>query len=84
MSLAKARTAANGELRKIDGGLDPQVVRTEAKRAAQRAKADSIEALCETFIEEYARPRKRTWRARPDAPQEGRVATLARALGVVD
>jgi integrase len=63
MSLAKARAVANVELRKIDGGLDPQAERTAAPRAAARAKVDSIEALCDRFITEYARPRKRTWRA---------------------
>src|SRR5262245_43679381 len=56
MTLAKAREAANVELRKIDGGIDPQAERTKAVREAVRAKADSIEALCETFIEEYAKP----------------------------
>src|SRR5262245_32976021 len=50
VSLAKARAAANVELRKIDGGVDPQAARTEAKLAAERAKADSIEVLCEKFI----------------------------------
>ena len=63
MTLSKARVAANRELRKVDGGIDPQEERQNVKRAAERAKADSIETLCETFIEEYAKPRKRTWRA---------------------
>jgi integrase len=63
VTLAKARGAANVELRKVDGGIDPQAERLEAKRAAERAKADSVEALCQRFIDEYARPRKRTWRA---------------------
>ena len=62
LTLANARTTANVELRKIDGGVDPQVERTKAKQAAERAKTDSIVTLCENFITEYARPKKRTWR----------------------
>lgn len=69
MSLAAARQAANRALRKVDGGTDPQAERqaakeaaAEKKRAAERAKRDSIEALCDAFIERHAKPKKRTWR----------------------
>jgi integrase len=63
MTLAKAREAANKELRKVDGGIDPQAERTKAVREAARDKADSVEVLCDTYITEYAKPRKRSWRA---------------------
>jgi integrase len=63
LTLAKARQRANVELRKVDAGIDPQAERQAATREAERAKADSIEKLAERFIEEYARPRKRSWRA---------------------
>lgn len=61
LSLAKARKAAQGELRKVDGGLDPQVQRRAAKAAAEAAKQDSIDALITRYIKEWAKPRKRTW-----------------------
>ncbi|HTM30481.1 MAG TPA: integrase arm-type DNA-binding domain-containing protein, partial [Vicinamibacterales bacterium] len=69
IGLAEARTRANKELRKVDGGTDPQAERLEAKRAAaeakraeERAKRDNIDALCEAYIERHAKVRKRTWR----------------------
>lgn len=62
MTLAKAREAANLELRKVDTGTDPQAERQAVREAAERAKQDSIEALCEAYIEQWAKPRKRTWR----------------------
>ena len=45
LSLAKARIQANAELRKVDGGVDPQAERQEAKRAAEKAKRDNIDTL---------------------------------------
>ena len=62
LSLAKARTQANAELRKVDGGIDPQAERQDAKRAAEQAKRDNIDTLCENYIERHAKPKKRTWR----------------------
>ena len=62
LSLADARELASKELRKIDGGIDPQQERQAARAATEQAKADSIEALCAAFIERHAKPRKRTWR----------------------
>jgi integrase len=69
MGLHAARKAANEALRKVDGGADPRAeleaakeAAAEKKRAAERAKRDSIEALCEAFIERHAKVRKRTWR----------------------
>ena len=62
MSLTTARTRANRELRKVDGGLDPQAERHAERRAVEQAKRDSIEALCAAYIERHARPTKRSWR----------------------
>jgi integrase len=69
MGLASARTAANRELRKVDGGVDPQSEREAAARAVEaamqaeeRAKRDSIEALAYDYIEHYAKPHKKSWR----------------------
>lgn len=69
VSLAKAREFANRELRKVDAGVDPQAERqdakraaADAKRAAAQAKANSIEALCDAYIERHAKRKKRTWR----------------------
>jgi integrase len=62
LTLAGARDLANKELRKVDGGIDPQAEREAAKRAAEQAKQDSIEALCENYIERHAKPKKRSWR----------------------
>jgi integrase len=62
VSLAKARTAANVELRKVDGGIDPQGERQAAKRAIEMAQKDTIEALSEAYIERHAKPHKKSWR----------------------
>ncbi len=62
VGLAAARKRANAELRKVDAGIDPQAERQEAQRAVERAKANSIEALCEAYLERHAKVKKRTWR----------------------
>jgi integrase len=62
LTLAKARTQANQELRRVDVGVDPQAEREAAKRAAEQAKRDSIEVLCQSYIEHHAKVKKRTWR----------------------
>jgi integrase len=61
-SLAKAREQANKELRKVDGGIDPQAEREKVRRAIEQAKADSIDVLCDNYIERHAKVKKRTWR----------------------
>lgn len=63
LSLSKARVAANDELRRIAAGADPQAARQADKAEAKRHAADSIEALCEAFIERHAKVKKRSWRA---------------------
>lgn len=62
LTLAKARKRANAELRKVDAGIDPQAERQQERRAVEQAKKDSIEALCENYIERHAKVKKRTWR----------------------
>jgi integrase len=69
MGLADARKQANRELRKVDGGIDPQAERQAArvaleleKRARELAKRDTIQALCDGYIERHAKVKKRTWR----------------------
>lgn len=62
LSLANARTDANKELRKVDGGVDPQAERQEAKRALEQARRDTIEALADSYIERHAKPHKKSWR----------------------
>lgn len=62
VSLAGARDRANKELRKVDGGIDPQAERQAERRAIEQAKLDSIEALCASYIERHAKAKKRTWR----------------------
>jgi integrase len=62
VGLAKARIDANRELRKVDGGIDPQAEREATRRAIERAKQDSIEALAESYIERHAKPHKKSWR----------------------
>ncbi|MGE0450209.1 MAG: tyrosine-type recombinase/integrase [Vicinamibacterales bacterium] len=63
LTLSKAREQANRELRKVDGGTDPQAVRQAQREAAKRAKQDSIDALADDYITRHAKPTKRTWRA---------------------
>jgi integrase len=63
LGLAKARSRATAELRKVDGGMDPQAERQAQRQAIERAKQDSIEALCDDYITRHAKPKKRTWRA---------------------
>ncbi len=62
LSLTAARTAANAELRKVDGGVDPQAARLAVRQAVAQAKRDSLEALCTAYIERHAKPKKRSWR----------------------
>lgn len=65
MGLSDARTAANRELRKVDGGIDPQAERLAAKRAveqAERERANTIEALTDEYLTRHAKVHKKSWR----------------------
>jgi integrase len=55
--LADARTAAREALRAASKGRDP------AQERDERRRADTVRALSERYIREYAKPRKRTWKA---------------------
>jgi integrase len=55
--LADARAAAKDALRSASKGRDP------AQERDERRRADTVRALSERYIKEYAKPRKRTWRA---------------------
>ena len=62
LTLSAVRERATRELRKVDLKIDPQAERQEAKRAAEDARANSIEALCDAYLTRHAKPKKRTWR----------------------
>jgi integrase len=55
LSLAKAREQAQGELRKSTIGRDPATERHEAK-------AHTVGALCDLYLEQHAKRKKRSWR----------------------
>jgi integrase len=57
MSLAAARDAARVAVGKAESGLDPA---TEKRQRA--AKADTVSDLAGAYIEQYAKPRKRSWK----------------------
>lgn len=53
-TLAEARAKAMAALRQVDDGIDPQ---------SRRRQPDlHVEAICRSFIEQYAKPRNRNWR----------------------
>jgi integrase len=56
IGLADARTKARNAIRKVPDGIDP------ALKKKERREAGSFGELAEWYIEEYAKPRKRTWR----------------------
>ncbi|MDE1917953.1 MAG: tyrosine-type recombinase/integrase [Sphingomonadales bacterium] len=54
LTLSEARDRANEALRLVDDGVNP---------LHRRRQADMrVEAICEDFINQYARPRNRSWR----------------------
>ncbi|MGH9160325.1 MAG: tyrosine-type recombinase/integrase [Vicinamibacteraceae bacterium] len=63
LSLADARELAWSEKKRIQrDGVDPVAEKRAACAAAERARAETIDALIDIYIERYAKPRKRTWR----------------------
>ncbi|WP_156254729.1 tyrosine-type recombinase/integrase [Sandarakinorhabdus oryzae] len=54
ISLAEARAKALEALRLVDEGTDPA--------ARRRQPGMSVEAICNDFIRQYARPRNRSWK----------------------
>lgn len=57
VSLANARKMATNELAKIFGGADPAV-----ERRTQRRDLLTVNDLCDIYLEEYAKRRKKTWK----------------------
>jgi integrase len=55
-TLAKARKTARNTLTAIDAGADP----AGARQAARQKPVDTIEALVATYLEKYAKPRKKS------------------------
>jgi integrase len=54
LSLSQAREKAIEALRLVDGGTDPA--------ARRRQLGMRVEAICDDFIRQYARPRNRSWK----------------------
>ena len=54
LSLAQARDKAIAALRLVDDGIDPA--------ARRRQLGTRVDAICEDFIRQYARPRNRSWK----------------------
>ena len=54
LTLAQARDKAIEALRLVDDGIDPA--------ARRRQLGMNVEAICEDFIRQYARPRNRSWK----------------------
>ncbi len=57
VSLANARKMATNELSKIFGGADPA-----DDRRNQRRDSLTINELCDVYLEDYAKRRKKTWK----------------------
>ena len=70
VSLAKARKVARNLLLKMSTGIDPRIEERAARLMAQEARAQAerdanrltFGRLAEHYIEEHARPHKRTWK----------------------
>src|SRR5690348_702875 len=56
-NLAEARDEARDALRKAEKGLDPA---TEKKKLT--ARAETVAELAKLYVEQYARPKKRSWK----------------------
>jgi integrase len=56
-ALADARDQACEALRKAEKGLDPA-----AEKKKLTARADSVEELAALYVEQYAKPKKRSWK----------------------
>jgi hypothetical protein len=58
--LARARELARDLRQQIDTGRDPRAEQEEARE--RQAQARTFGALASRYIEEYAKPRKKSWR----------------------
>jgi hypothetical protein len=62
LTLAQARAKARGILRLARAGKDPIRIESEAKAKQARFEADTFAAIRARFVEEYCKPRLRSWR----------------------
>jgi integrase len=62
ISLALAREKAAEQRKKIGDDKDPRSEQRRERRAAARAEDLSFEALCDAYMEEYAKPNKSSWK----------------------
>jgi len=77
---AVARELARDQLQAIARGEDP---RTRKHGVARGAAVDTVAAIADDFLEKYARPNKRSWRAVAAGELE-RADVAGRALGPGD
>lgn len=81
---AKAVLAKMAEANRDPGAEDPVSAKRRARqeaRAKRAADANTFGALCETYIETYAKPRKRSWKAdaamiRSDIPEDWKARSV--------
>ncbi|WP_316196531.1 tyrosine-type recombinase/integrase [Bradyrhizobium sp. SZCCHNS3053] len=62
ISLSLAREKAAEQRKKIGEDKDPRSEQRRERRAAARAEDLSFEALCDAYLEEYAKPNKASWK----------------------
>lgn len=62
-SLEAARATAKEVLADVERGIDPKVKKAEAEREAARTKANTVEEVCALFVERYAKPKNKSWKA---------------------
>ena len=56
ITLDQARSTAKIELSKVEQGQDPSALKT------QKSRGETLEAFSKSFIVEYAKPNKKTWK----------------------
>lgn len=61
LSLGDGRAAAQEALRGVARGGDPAKEKQEAKRGSQSAASYTVDEVAAVFLEEYAKPRKKSW-----------------------
>jgi integrase len=61
VSLSEARRQARDILDNAEQGIDPREAERQQQREAELAANSTFDRVAERYIEEYAKPRKRTW-----------------------
>jgi integrase len=62
LTLARARELARAILEAAGTGRDPVADRAKADQARRTARTHTFGALCDEYLEKWAKPRKKTWR----------------------